>query len=182
VYHVAVKIYTRTGDQGLTSLLSGGRVAKDDARVEAYGCLDELSSLLGLLRTEPLPAGTDQRLELIQRALLDIGAALADREQRHRHDPGAWSSEPLEQWIDEMDQELPPLRAFILPGGSRAAAVAHLARTVCRRAERRTQTVAGLAGGVPEGVLPYLNRLSDAFFTLARWINLRLGIDTPARR
>jgi cob(I)alamin adenosyltransferase len=170
-----MKIYTRSGDLGQTSLLSGGRVAKDDARVEAYGCLDELSSVIGLLRTEPLSEDIDARLTRVQECMLALGAVLADREGRHPHDATVWDVEPLEQWIDEMDQELAPLREFILPGGSRGAALAHMARVVCRRAERRVLTVFGLDGGVAEGVLPYLNRLSDALFTLARLINHRLG-------
>jgi cob(I)alamin adenosyltransferase len=170
-----MKIYTRSGDLGQTSLLSGGRVAKDDARVEAYGCLDELSSVIGLLRTEPLPEGVDSRLNQVQECMLALGAVLADREGGHQHSPAVWDVEPMEQWIDEMDQELEPLREFILPGGSRGAALAHMARVVCRRAERRVLTVSGMEGGVAEGVLPYLNRLSDALFTLARLINYRLG-------
>jgi cob(I)alamin adenosyltransferase len=170
-----MKIYTRSGDLGQTALLSGGRVAKDDARVEAYGSLDELSSMIGLLRTEPLPDGADARLAQVQECMLALGATLADREGRHPHSPEVWDVQTLEQWIDEMDQELEPLREFILPGGSRGAALAHLARVVCRRAERRVLTVSGLEGGVVVGVLPYLNRLSDALFTLARLINHQLG-------
>ena len=178
----AVKVYTKTGDEGRTSLLSGGRVGKDHARIEAYGTLDELNSVLGLLRTEPLPAGVEPRLMQVQETLFSLGSVLSDPEGRMEHPPGSWSTGPLEAWIDAMDAELEPLRAFILPGGCRAAGLCHLARTVCRRAERRTLVVAQEEGGTPEGVLPYLNRLSDLLFVLARFANARLGIDDPQWR
>ena len=171
-----MKVYTRRGDTGETSLLSGGRVRKEDARVEAYGTVDELVSLLGLLRCEPLPDDVEGRLVAIQEALFSIGAALADPEGRMAHDPLAWDAELLEGWIDTLDGEIEPLTAFILPGGSRAAAISHVARTVCRRAERRVGVLVGNAGGVPEGLQAYLNRLSDAFFTLSRFLNARSGI------
>lgn len=171
-----MKVYTRTGDMGETSLLSGGRVRKDDARVDAYGSVDELGSLLGLLRCETLPEGVEERLVTIQDALFSVGAALADPEGRIEHDPSAWSAETLEGWIDAMDEELEPLTAFILAGGSRAAAISHVARTVCRRAERRVGALVDDAGGVPEGLQAYLNRLSDALFTLSRFANARAGI------
>lgn len=172
-----MKIYTKTGDSGTTSLFSGGRVAKHHPRLEAYGTLDELNSVLGTLRCEPLPAGADSQLEGVQRALFSIGAALADPEGRCAPDGGlAWAVEPLETWIDAMDAELPPLRRFILPGGSRAAALAHQARTVCRRGERRVAELAAAGEAVPEKVVPYLNRLSDALFVLARYANARMGV------
>lgn len=171
-----MKVYTRKGDAGETSLFSGGRVRKDDARVEAYGTVDELVSLLGLLRCEPLPDDVEGRVVAIQESLFSVGAALADPEGRMEHDPCAWNAERLERWIDVMDGEIEPLTAFILPGGSRAAAVSQVARTVCRRAERRVGELAGNAGAVPEGLLAYLNRLSDALFTLARFLNARNGI------
>ncbi len=168
-----VKIYTRTGDGGETSLLSGGRVGKDHPLVEAYGSLDELSAILGLLQCEALPTGTGAQLTGIQEALFEIGSALADRERRADMDPTLWATGPLESWIDAMEKELEPLTAFILPGGCRGAALAHLARTVCRRAERRVRAVA--LAEQPAGVLPYLNRLSDLLFVLARWLNHRVG-------
>jgi cob(I)alamin adenosyltransferase len=171
-----MKIYTRKGDTGETSLLSGRRVRKEDARVEAYGTVDELVSLLGLLRCEPLPDDVEKWLVAIQESLFAVGAALADPEGRMEHDPGAWDAATLEEWIDAMDRRIEPLTAFILPGGSRAAAVAHVARTVCRRAERRTGVLVGDAGGVPEGIEAYLNRLSDTLFTLSRYINAHFGI------
>jgi len=171
-----MKVYTRKGDTGETSLLSGGRVRKADARVEAYGTVDELVSLLGLLRCEPLPADVEGRLVAIQESLFSVGAALADPEGRVVHDPCNWKAESLEEWIDAMDGEIEPLTAFILPGGSRAAAISHIARTVCRRAERRVSELVEDTGGVPEGLLAYLNRLSDALFTLARFLNAYSGI------
>ena len=173
---LVAKIYTRTGDRGETSLFSGGRVGKDHDRIEAYGTIDELNSVLGQLACEPLPPGVAERIREVQEALFAIGSVLADVEGRLRLSGGGWDPEPLERWIDQLDGELPVLKAFILPGGSRAAAVAHVARTVCRRAERRVTTVAVGGGAVPEGVLPYLNRLSDLLFTLARHLNARLGI------
>lgn len=171
-----MKVYTRKGDAGETSLLSGGRVRKEDTRVEAYGTVDELVALLGLLRCEPLPGDVEGRLVAIQESLFSVGAALADPEGRMEHDPRAWEAEILEEWIDAMDGEIEPLTVFILPGGSRAAVVSHVARTVCRRAERRVGELACNAGGIPEGLQAYLNRLSDALFTLARFLNARSGI------
>jgi cob(I)alamin adenosyltransferase len=172
------KIYTKTGDGGETSLLSGGRVSKDSARIEAYGTVDELNSVLGLLRCEALPTETDGPLEQVQEALFSLGAVLADPEQKYPPDESAWATATLESWIDAMEGDLTPLKRFILPGGSRAASLAHLARTVCRRAERRIQTIAG--DDLPNGVVAYVNRLSDVLFVLARWMNLQMGVeDTP---
>jgi cob(I)alamin adenosyltransferase len=173
-----MKVYTRKGDAGETSLLSGGRVGKEDLRVEAYGTVDELSSLIGLLRSEKLPHDVDRQLVAIQEVLFAVGAALADPEGRMEHDSAAWEAGSLEQWIDAMDAELEPLSTFILPGGCRAAALSHVARTVCRRAERRVCEM----GEPPQGLLAYLNRLSDAFFTLARFVNARAGISETAWR
>ena len=171
-----MKVYTRKGDTGETSLLSGGRVRKEDSRVEAYGTVDELGSLLGLLRSEALPEGVEVQLVEIQNSLFSIGAALADPEGKIEHDPGAWDASTLERWIDSMDEEMEPLGVFILPGGSRAAAVSHVARSVCRRAERRVGALDDEARRLPEGLLAYLNRLSDALFTLSRFVNARSGI------
>ena len=171
-----MKIYTKTGDAGETSLLSGGRVAKDHPRIAAYGTLDELNSLIGLLLTEPIRPPAGDQLEAVQRSHFAMGAALADAESKYPHHPASWAVEPIERWIDRMDSELEPLKNFILPGGSRGAAIAHVARTVCRRAERRA-IVAGREGGqLPEGVLEYLNRLSDALFVLARFLNADHGV------
>lgn len=185
-----MKIYTRTGDGGETSLLTGGRVAKDHPRIEVYGTLDELNSLLGLLLAEPIPVGASGQLEKVQSALFAMGAALADAEGRFARDPAEWAAEPIERWIDDMDGELEPLKSFILPGGSRAAAIAHVARTVCRRAERCAIAAGREPGGIPDGILVYLNRLSDGLFVLARWLNAHSGVaerrwpaaDTPSPR
>jgi cob(I)alamin adenosyltransferase len=151
-------------------------VAKDDVRIEAYGTVDELNSQMGLLLCEPLPDETARMIVTVQSSLFAIGAVLADPEGRAEHTAQAWDAEPIEDWIDGMDAELDTLRSFILPGGSRSAALAHVARTVCRRAERRVFTVAEGGAVLPEGLLPYLNRLSDGLFVLARFLNARSGI------
>ena len=175
-YHAPMaKIYTKTGDRGETSLLSGGRVAKDHPRVEAYGTLDELNSTLGLLLCEPLPQDTAGQLAGVQSTLFVIGSILADPDGRLSRDEAVWGTEPIERWIDAMDADLAPLDAFILPGGSRAAALAHMSRVVCRRAERRVRAVTD--PNLPIGVLAYLNRLSDGLFVLARWLNAQLGVE-----
>lgn len=179
VYHDRVKVYTRTGDEGETSLFSGGRVRKSHARVEAYGTVDELGSLLGLLVTELPDASVKARLATVQASLMAIGGALADPEGRTAYDPAAWDPAHLEAWIDEMSAELPPLRAFILAGGSRAGAASQVARAVCRRAERRVEEIRSGNDWIPDGVLPYLNRLSDALFVLARLENHRQGASSP---
>jgi cob(I)alamin adenosyltransferase len=171
-----MKIYTRKGDGGETALFSGGRVGKEDLRVEAYGTVDELTSLLGLLRCEGLSEDMEGQLVKVQSTLFGVGAALADPDGRISQDPDIWSPAPIEQWIDAMDREMGPLKSFILPGGSRAAAISHVARTVCRRAERRVVALQGQRGRVPEGIVAYLNRLSDALFTLARLVNARSGV------
>jgi cob(I)alamin adenosyltransferase len=168
------KIYTRTGDRGETSLVSGGRVAKGHPLVEAYGTLDELNSMLGLLRCEPLPGEADIQLAGIQASLFSIGSILADPEGRLPRDEERWRTETIERWIDAMDADLEPLAAFLLPEGCRGAAISHVARTICRRAERRVQAAAD--PNVPTSVLAYLNRLSDGLFVLARWLNAQLGV------
>jgi len=170
-----VKIYTRTGDQGGTGLAGGSRVSKSSPRVSAYGEVDELNAVVGVLRSEPIPDSADQRLDLIQNLLLEVGAFLADPRGRHPLPPAALEPAWIEEWIDEMEGDLPPLRNFILPGGSRTASLAHLARTVCRRAERAVVSLHD-AGDSVEEVIPLLNRLSDALFVLARWCNTRAGV------
>ena len=172
-----MKVYTRTGDEGETSLLSGERVHKDHELVEAYGTVDELCSVLGVLRAETMPDGVGDRLVEIQNQLFAVGSALADPGRRLEHDPHSWEVDSLESWIDAMDAELTPLAAFILPAGSRAASLAHLARTVCRRAERRAPAASRLGNDLPPGLVPYLNRRSDALFVLARYLNSRAGVD-----
>ena len=177
-YDFPMKVYTKTGDEGETSLFSGGRVGKDHPRIEAYGTVDELNSVLGLLSTEPLADGVVERLQGVQSVLFSIGSSLADPESKLPPEDAAWSTEPLVEWIDAMDATLGELRAFIQPGGCRGAALAHVARTVCRRAERRVHAI----DGVQPGIVPYLNRLSDALFVLARAINANLGLRDPEWR
>jgi len=177
-----VKIYTRTGDEGKTSLFGGVRVPKTDPRVEAYGTVDELNSALGLARAMgPDEIGNEGRLTEVQADLFVVGAILAaarpegarDRGRIPQLDPSRVQA--LESWIDELDRELPALDAFTLPGGTTVGAQLHVARTVGRRAER---AVAALLPGRPDlggVILPYLNRLSDLLFTLARAVNVRAG-------
>ncbi|HEX4681802.1 MAG TPA: cob(I)yrinic acid a,c-diamide adenosyltransferase [Gemmatimonadaceae bacterium] len=175
-----MKIYTKTGDTGQTALFGGGRVPKSDARVEAYGDVDELNATLGVvLATHPLPR-IDEVVAPIQHDLFAIGALLAtpDRDRMQRHLEKARIDDAriaeLERAIDAGDDELEPLKAFVMPGGTPKAAALHVARTVCRRAERR---VVGLSSGteIPAIVVIYLNRLSDLLFTLARVANRRAG-------
>lgn len=166
-----MKIYTKTGDDGTTGLFTGTRVAKDDARVEAYGTVDELNALLGLLATERGVSEFAERLERVQKSLFTVGSVLAGFGPAL---DGRLDVASIERWIDEMEEELPSLRRFIIPGGSRPGAIAHLARTVCRRAERRVLTVARQDDEMRR-VLPYLNRLSDLLFVLARWLSFRTG-------
>lgn len=167
------KIYTRTGDKGTTGLGDGSRVNKDHARIEAIGCIDELNSLLGVLLCQPLSDSEQALLTRIQHRLFDLGGELSI--------PGHSAITPqrveeLEQALDAINQDLPPLQEFILPGGSATAAHCHHARAVCRRAERRLTTLATLDGEtVGEQALRYLNRLSDLLFVLARALARRDG-------
>lgn len=174
-------LYTRAGDQGQTSLFGGKRVAKDDLRVEAYGCVDELNSVLGVV----VAFLRQQRLigivQSIQNDLFSIGAELASPEPVHDdRSSGTHFSlsedkvKGLEPLIDELDAQLPPLRNFILPSGSRPAAFLHLARTVCRRAERAIVTLSRHESVNPN-ILAYMNRLSDLLFVLARYANRQAG-------
>lgn len=172
-----MKIYTKTGDQGETSLFAGGRVSKDDLRVEAYGTVDELNSILGLIRTYDVSDPAPDWLETIQNVLFTIGADLATPLDAKAEWVVRLDDAPagqLETFIDTMDDALEPLKSFVLPGGTRAAAHAHVARTVCRRAER---VCVALASDHPinANVIIYLNRLSDFLFTLARWLNFKAG-------
>ena len=172
-----MKIYTKTGDQGETSLFAGGRVRKDNARVDAYGTVDELNSLLGLVRAYAVPEQVQTWLEAIQNVLFVVGADLATPMTSQPKWLVRLDEKPalvLENAIDQMDEELPQMTAFILPGGVLAAATLHVARTVCRRAERICVTLASQEA-INEHVLVYLNRLSDFLFTLARWVNLKAG-------
>ena len=176
-----MKIYTRTGDLGETGLFGGGRVAKDHVRVEAYGAVDELSSFLGLALRE-LDDDMAGRLRPLQGDLLSIGASLATPTEEEGGRAGAHIPPlpaeriaEMEGWMDRAEEELEPLREFILPGGTEAAARLHVARTVCRRAERRVVALAHLARVDPT-VVQYLNRLSDLLFTYARLANRRAGV------
>lgn len=168
------RIYTRSGDGGETGLLGGGRVPKDHARVEAYGTVDELNAVLGLARAACRHPELDARLARIQGELFALGADLADARSEVPARLGASAVERLEREIDAMDAELPPLHRFVLPGGGELGARLHLARTVCRRAERRVVRLAAVAP-VPRDALRYLNRLSDWLFVAARWANARDG-------
>jgi cob(I)alamin adenosyltransferase len=173
-----LKIYTKTGDLGQTSLFDNTRVSKSDARVDAYGEIDELNAALGAARA----AGTDPDLhavlEEIQKELFAIGARLADPSHRiaarvSKADVADSQVSRLESTIDRLENELPPLRRFILPGGSPAGSLLHLARTICRRAERR---VVALTDPVDPVIIVYLNRLSDLLFVMARAANHRSGV------
>ena len=174
-----MKIYTKTGDTGETSLFDNPRVSKADARVDAYGEVDELNACLGAARAAGVDSEIADALEAIQKNLFALGARLADPSSRiaDRVTKAAVTAadvERLEQTLDRLDAALPPLRRFILPGGSSAGSLLHLARTVCRRAERR---VVGLApGSVDPLVIVYLNRLSDLLFVMARAVNQRAGV------
>lgn len=176
-----MRIYTKTGDRGETALFGGGRVPKDDPRVEAYGEIDELNAFLGLARAiAPMPR-IDEVVVPIQRDLFSLGALLAtpDPEKMRRQLEKARIDDArvaeLERAIDDGEAELEPLRAFILPGGTPKAAALHVARTVCRRAERRVIALAR-AGDAPPIVVQYLNRLSDLLFVLARVADRRAGV------
>ena len=175
-----MKIYTKTGDAGETGLFGGGRVAKDHSRVQAYGDVDELNSAIGVARATQPVHFVDDLLEAIQRDLFALGGHLAtpDPERVRQALTKAELTEErvavFERTIDSADQELPPLKAFVLPAGTPKAAALHLARTVCRRAERSVVRLSHEAD-VPELFLVYLNRLSDLLFALARLANHREG-------
>ena len=167
-----MKIYTKTGDKGTTGLFGGARVPKDDPRIEAYGTVDELNSFLGLARASWPSSPLDAELGLVQSDLFAIGARLAapGSDRFPGADPARLAA--LEGAIDAMESELPPLRNFILPGGCAAAAHLHVARSVCRRAERLVVALGG-----EESSVVYLNRLSDYLFVAARYANLKQGVD-----
>jgi cob(I)alamin adenosyltransferase len=167
------RIYTKTGDQGQTGLIGGLRVGKDSRRVRAYGEVDELNAALGFVRSQ-LPPGepADPLLDRIQCELFELGAELADPASKPRL--GADRVRRLETEIDAMTASLPELKRFILPGGTAAGAALHVARGVCRRAERELTALAREEKPAPEALV-YLNRLSDHLFTLARAVNARAG-------
>ncbi len=169
--HRLSKIYTRTGDDGTTGLGDGTRVSKDSPRVEAYGTVDELNSVIGLLLTHTLPEEIHECLVGVQHRLFDLGGELClpghtAIKQHHVNE--------LEQVLDDLNANLSPLKDFILPGGSAAAAVCHVARTVCRRAERRIISLSKQEQ-ISELIVQYVNRLSDLLFVIARTLNVQAG-------
>lgn len=173
-----MKIYTKKGDGGETSLFGGARVSKTSKRIEAYGTVDELNSVVGLASSFPSSIKTGQLLEEVQYQLFVLGADLATPQSREvridRIDEAQISF--LESSIDELEEDTPPLKNFILPGGSSAGAVLHMARTVCRRAERVTIECAQ-EEEISANAITYLNRLSDFFFVLARYENHTSGAE-----
>lgn len=181
-----MRIYTRTGDGGETGLFGGGRVPKDHPRVEAYGEVDELNAAIGCARAAGLPSDLDAVAARIQEELFALGADLATplsgtaRSERVVRIPEG-AAGALEHEIDRFEAELPPLRSFILPGGSPAGAALHLARTVCRRAERRVVVLVRTGEAAP-APLAYLNRLSDLLFVMARLANARANRAEPPWR
>jgi cob(I)alamin adenosyltransferase len=169
-----MKIYTKTGDDGTTGLFGGGRVRKDDARVEAYGTIDELNSVIGVARASGLPAEIDSVLAFVQEDLFVVGAELATVAGKEDKLPmpliSAERAELLERAIDRMEEGLPALTSFVIPGGAPGGAFLHHARTVCRRAER-TVLGAAKASSIRAEIVVYLNRLSDFLFVSARRAN-----------
>lgn len=167
-----MKIYTRTGDDGTTGLFGGPRVPKNDNRIAAYGSIDELNSLLGLARSFKLPAELDAAVQRIQHELFGVGAELATPEpEAHSTDfVGEHQVRRLELEIDRFEMQIDPLTNFILPGGGQAGATLHVARCVCRRAEREMVTL-GQSSPLRATLLQYVNRLSDLLFVLARATN-----------
>ncbi|KAJ2486587.1 hypothetical protein IWW37_005565 [Coemansia sp. RSA 2050] len=184
-YPATIKVYTRTGDKGTSSLFSGERRAKDDAVFDALGNTDELSSMLGLaiayLQSTPADS-LIPRLEAIQCLLQDVGSNVAtplstekqaSKVRRTRFDPDGYHCTRLEQWIDELSEGLPVHRSFILPSGGLAASTLHVARTICRRAER---SLIPLKDEVDRETLMFVNRLSDFLFAAARWVAMTQGV------
>ncbi len=177
-----MKIYTKTGDDGSTGLYGGGRLRKDAPRVQAMGDVDETNAAIGLVRACRAPPDIDALLYRVQNELFDLGAELATihPDERGTHLISLQQIEMLEADIDRFEATLPPLMAFILPGGCPAAAAVHLARTVCRRAERTVQNLLAETDGTEESVSPqllvYLNRLSDLLFVLGRAVNQAAGV------
>ncbi len=177
-----MKIYTKTGDTGETSLFGGARVPKDHVRVAAYGAVDETNAAIGVVRALAQPP-LDQLLLGVQKDLFAIGAQLADPSQKVAARRAKAAVTPahvrrLEKAIDARQELLPPLRSFVLPGGTPTASLLHQARTVCRRAERSVVTLAR-GGHVDRVIVVYLNRLSDLLFVLARFENHRGGVEEP---
>ena len=179
-----MKIYTRTGDKGTTGLFGGDRVSKDHLRIEAYGTVDETNSALGMARTHLPEAGhkpIEDMLHRIQSELFVLGADLATPLNAKATVPRIEKQHvtQLEQDIDLLESDLPPLKYFVLPGGCTVASAIHVARTVCRRAERRTISLQN-ADELNEQAAVYLNRLSDLLFVMSRWLNRKAGIKEEA--
>lgn len=180
------RVYTRTGDAGNTRLVGGVEARKDDPRIEAYGTLDELNTVVGLARTFNADAGDptsrarlEEVFEAVQNDLFNVGTELATRAADRwdgMYRPGEADVERLERWIDAFNGELEPLKEFVLPGGGPVGAFLHQARTVCRRAERRVVTLGDLEPDVSPECLKYLNRLSDLLFVLSRWAAKAHGV------
>ncbi len=167
------KIYTRTGDDGTTGLGDGTRTPKDSRRIEALGAIDELNSCIGQLLSHDIPEDVDQCLFGVQHTLFDIGGEMCIPEFRLVDEARV---KELEKSLDQFNQDLAPLKEFILPGGTPAAAICHSARSICRRAERRVHSLANQED-VSEASRQYLNRLSDLLFVVARYLNQRSGVD-----
>jgi cob(I)alamin adenosyltransferase len=179
-----MRIYTRTGDRGETGLFTGTRVSKSDVRVEAYGTVDELNSMLGWAHAHVSDVPLSEEIRAIQSDLLFAGADLAAPrpESRNEEDRSTRMDEErvsrLEARIDALETETSPLSGFILPGGDPAAGALQVCRTICRRAERRVVALAAVEDVSPT-VLTYLNRLSDLLFVMARWVNAQHGVPEP---
>lgn len=175
-----IKIYTKTGDDGTTGLVGGNRVSKQDSRLEAYGTVDELNSNIGVILSLDVPLNVQKVLLQIQNRLFNIGSRLASDEKGEEFTAGlsikTEDIELLEVTIDRWEEDLPDLDHFILPGGTTAAAHCHVARTICRRAERRILEFAE-KNSVQSEIIQYINRLSDMLFVLARKLNFDDGVD-----
>lgn len=178
-----MRIYTRSGDSGETGLFGGQRVPKDDLRIEAYGTVDELNAVLGMARVHAAGEELEQSIAALQSDLFSLGADMATPREEDTHKGrivvervGPEQVERLEAQIDHYEAELPPLQSFILPGGHPLAAALHLARVVCRRAERRSVSLQHSGEALNPEVLRYLNRLSDLLFVLARVANQRQNV------
>ena len=176
-----MRIYTRTGDDGTTSLFGGQRLNKDDMRIEAYGTLDELNAAMGLLcSTDVFVADSDgvAWLQKLQSDVFTLGSHLATTDEKMvKHLPSIPKGriQEMENWMDAVNQSLPELKNFLLPGGHPAISACHICRVTCRRAERRVITLAR-EDAVPDGILPYLNRLSDVFFMWSRQLHMALNV------
>lgn len=173
-------LYTRTGDKGLTSLVGGSRISKDSLRLEAYGTIDEFSSFLGAIAADPVCREEEKaRILEVQNLLFNVGCYLATPVNKGAQPKAQNISDDdlskLESWIDILDEQTPPVNTFILPGGSEIAAKTHIARTVCRRAERRILSLMA-EEYVDPIILAYINRLSDYLFILARYFNFVEGV------